>query len=250
MTLTVFYRFCEETSGVKPRPPNFCKRACLENFLECFPTSNVFLVADGVTDETYAWLRTKVSHVERTEMRNGGKVFTYVVRRAMKELQPHDHVYFVEDDYIHLPGSEEVLMEGLEFGDYVTLYDCPDKYIDHITLSQFDGTQVMIEGGGEVGRIIQGPKTFAHWKETTSTTLTFATRVENLATDYVTLFQWSFQSGDFNMFYNLTRRNGRRLINAIPGLSTHCHMPWITRNRRIFELLGLHEVSLELPTSP
>lgn len=250
MGLNVFYRFCEETPGAKPRPPTFCKRKCLENFLECFPTSNVNLVADGVTDETYAWLCGKVEKVERTELRNGGKVFTHVIRRAMKELRPQDYVYFVEDDYIHLPGSEEVLMEGLEFGDYVTLYDCPDKYVNHVAQSQFDGTQVLIEGGGEVGRILQGPKTFAHWKETSSTTLTFATRVENLTKDYVTMFRWSFQSGDFNMFYELIHKNGRRLISAIPGLATHCHLPWITRNRRIFELLGLREVSLAHPTSP
>ncbi len=145
MGLNVFYRFCEETPGAKPRPPTFCKRKCLENFLECFPTSNVFLVADGVTDETYKWLLTKVPRVERTEFKNGGKVFTHVIRRAMKELRPQDFVYFVEDDYIHLPGSEDVLMEGLEFGDYVTLYDCPDKYVNHVAQSQFDGTQVLIE---------------------------------------------------------------------------------------------------------
>ena len=250
MSLIVFYRFCEETQGAKPRPPTFCKRKCLENFLECFPKSKIYMVADGVKDETYDWLKTKVQCIERTELKNGGKVFTHVIRRAMKELKSQDLVYFVEDDYIHLPGSEEAIIEGLGIGDYVTLYDCPDKYIDHIAQSQFDGVRVAIVDGGEESRVLQTVPSFTHWKETSSNTLTFATRVGNLMNDYVTMFKWSFQSGDFNMFYDLIHKNGRRLVSSIPGLSTHCHMPWITRNRKIFELLDLHEVSLVHPTSP
>ena len=250
MSLNVFYRFSEEKPGAKPRPEGFCKRKCLENFLECFPTSKVNLVADGVTDETFAWLSGKVKTIERTEMKSGGKVFCHVLRRIMKELKPDELVYLVEDDYMHLPGSEEVLKEGLGVADYVTLYDCPDKYIDHMTLSQFDGTRRVIDGGGEIGRILQTIPSFNHWKETGSTTLTFATKAGNLTRDYVTMFKWSFQSGDFNMFHDLIHVNGRRLISSVPGLATHCHLPWITRNRKIFELLGLREVSLELPTSP
>jgi len=248
VVMHVYYRFCEEKPGAKPRPEGFCKRKCLENFLECFPTSNVNLVADGVTDETFAWLSGKVQKVERTELKNGGKVFTHVLRRIMKELKPEDLVYLVEDDYIHLTGSEEVLKEGLQIGDYATLYDCPDKYIDHVAQSQFDGTQVMIQGGGEMSRVRQTTPSFTHWKETSSTTLTFATRAGNLTKDYITMFKWSFQSGDFNMFHDLIHKNGRRLVSSIPGLATHCHLPWITRNRKIFEILGLREVSLELPT--
>ena len=249
VVMYVYYRFCEEKPGAKPRPDGFCKRKCLENFLECFPTSTIHLVADGVTDETFAWLCGKVpSKVERTEFKSGEKVFTHVLRRIMKELKPEDLVYLVEDDYIHLTGSEAVLKEGLELGDYVTLYDCPDKYIDHVLQSQFDGTQRVIEGGGEIGRILQTTPSFTHWKETSSTTLTFATRAGNLTRDYITMFKWSFQSGDFNMFHDLIHKNGRRLVSSIPGLATHCHLPWITRNRKIFEILGLREVSLERPT--
>ena len=246
--MNVYYRFSEEIPGSKPRPEGFCKRRCLENFLECFPTSNINLIADGVSEETLRWLSSKVSRVERTEFKSGGKVFCHVLRRIMKELRADDLVYLVEDDYIHLPGSEDVLEEGIGIADYVSLYECPDKYIDHLTLSQFDGTRSEIVGGGEIGRILQTVPSFMHWKETSSTTLTFATKAGNLTRDYVTMFKWSFQSGDFNMFQDLIHKNGRRLISSIPGLATHCHLPWITRNRKIFEILGLREVSLELPT--
>ena len=37
----------------------------------------------------------------------------------------------MENDYLHLPNSYNVLKEGLDFGvAYVTLYDHPDKYLD------------------------------------------------------------------------------------------------------------------------
>ena len=47
-----------------------------------------------------------------------------------KKFHPDTILYFVEDDYLHLPGWLDVLLEGFSIpeADYVTLYDHKDKY--------------------------------------------------------------------------------------------------------------------------
>ena len=237
--MNVFYRFSEET--FKPRPQGFSKRKCLENFLECFPTSKIHLIADNVREDTYEWLKTKVHSIERTCLKSGGMTFLHALK-LVRKLDPETHVYLVEDDYIHLPGSEAILREGLELAHYATLYDCPDTYINHTHYS--NGMTRIISEGGEVSRVYLTEPSFTHWKETLSTTLTFATRVKYIQEDYDILVKWGIFSADFDMFFQLRNINQRRLVVCIPGYSTHCQMPWITRNPKIFELLNLDPKSL------
>ena len=61
--------------------------------------------------------------------------------------------------------------------DYVTLYDHPDKYMDH----DKGGPNPYISNGGEVTRLVKTDN--SHWKLTNSTTMTFASKVNTLKQD-------------------------------------------------------------------
>lgn len=131
----------------------------------------------------------------------------------LKDSQPF---YMVEDDYLHLPGSRAVLLEGLKLGDYVTLYDHPDKYMT-------GGPNPHVQDGAEVSRVYLSKS--CHWKQTNSTTMTWATRVETLKQDKDVW--WKFSEGtcadDFKAFMSLDRLT----ISSIPGWSTHGEKMWL-----------------------
>ena len=237
--MNVFYRFSEES--FKPRPEGFSKRKCLENFFECFPTSKIHIIADNVSDDTYEWLKTKVHSIERTCLKSGGMTFLHALK-LVRKLDPETHVYLVEDDYMHLPGSEAILKEGVELADYATLYDTPDMYTNR-TVAR-NGIYRTIDEGGEISRVLMSEPSWTHWKETSSTTLTFATKAKHIQEDYDLLVKRGIFSEDFEMFIELKIIKKKNLIVSLPGYSTHCHLPWITRNPKIFEILNLDPKSL------
>jgi hypothetical protein len=149
---------------------------------------------------------------------NNAKSFLYVLGKAIK-LPPEEIIYFVEDDYLHLKASQDCIAEGLTFADYVTLYDSPDKYINH----DMGGHNPFITGGGETTRVLLSRN--RHWKFTNSTTMTFAAKVGTLREDYSTWLKYlaSTHPYDFQAFLDLGRK-GRKIASPLPGLSTHCDL--------------------------
>ena len=114
----------------------------------------------------------------------------------------------VEDDYLHRAESVSLLQEGIKRADYVTLYDHPDKYTRH-----YDG--------GEFSKVIKTAS--SHWRYTTSTCMTFASKVKTLKQD---MDVWKeFTSGDHPydhfVFKKLTDERKRRLSVCIPGAACH-----------------------------
>jgi hypothetical protein len=128
-------------------------------------------------------------------------------------------IYFVEDDYLHLPNSYKVLMEGLERADYCSLYDHNDKYMD-------PSPNKYITEGGEETKVILTKST--HWKLTNSTTMTFASTAKILREDKDIWMKWTQGSHpmDFDAFIEL-RNKGRTLITPIPSYSTHTETMWL-----------------------
>jgi hypothetical protein len=233
-----FLRFSDETNRgrPKPRPEGFSKRKCFENFLAVFGPRELHVVADCVKSDTEEWLNSLGVTVHTTKFGNGGDSFIHAIDLALRTAASDgEAVYLVEDDYLHLPGAPELLEEGLEFGDYATLYDHPDKYMDG------PGANRLIRGRSEVTRLYRSAST--HWKITNSTTLTFATRVRCLRADYATYVKFCGEgrSKDFAMWTALRKRrpfgSGRRLVSAVPGSSTHVHLPWISPNPDIYALV-------------
>ena len=68
-----------------------------------------------------------------------------------------------------------------------------------------------------------------HLKLTNSTTMTFASTVDNMKRDKEILQKWTTGTypEDFKMFLDL-RENGRSLITPLPGYSTHGETNWLS----------------------
>jgi hypothetical protein len=215
----IFYRI-SDGSYKKERFSHATKQGCLENFLKHFPVEEITLYADNVKDETYSWLEGYGCSLIRTNGGSSAAGFRIVLNDALK-LPANDVIYFVEDDYLHLQNSREILLEGLERADYVTLYDHVDKYIP----ASVGGNMYIGDDGAEQTRIFLTKN--RHWKLTNSTTMTFATTLQILKDDESVWLKHTAETypRDFDCFIEL-RNMGRSLASPIPSLSTHCEPMW------------------------
>ena len=228
MTINVLYRL-SDNSYKKPRLANSTKMHCLENamfnLLGC--KWHMFVDNTNLKEETKIELE-KLNHLySHFEYYTGGssaQSFRHVLDYSLSgKFEENEIIYFLEDDYLHLPGSSNALLEGLEIAHYVSLYDHNDKYIP----ASKGGNPYIDEDGGEVTKVYRTKST--HWKLTNSTTMTFATTVKQLKSDQQ---EWmDFTAGthpnDFGCFITL-RGKERSLITPIPGLSTHCEPMWVS----------------------
>jgi hypothetical protein len=227
----IIYRFSDATNvaGSNPtRPANFCKRKLLKNFFKIFNGHEIHIIADKASPTSLEWL-SQFPSVEVTNLGSGDATFLYSLQKALSVCKPNDKAYFVEDDYIHLPGSPEYIESGLDIADYVTLYDHPDKYKN--------GYNPFIQHEGEVTLIRQTPDGM-HWKYTNSTTETFAANISSLARDidyfsepltHAKSLHAQGKSPDFILWCNLLQ-SGAKLVSSIPGYASHLHIPWVTVN--------------------
>ena len=201
------------------------KRRSLTNFLRVFAPGpgELTILADRCGDATVEMIRDVCraatpavgeDAIRRTVAGNAGS-WRCAAELALK-LPDDAPVYFLEDDYLHLPGSRSLLLEGLTIADYVTLYDHPDKYIN-----RDQGGNPLVEQGGEMTRVVR--TTTTHWKYTNSTTMTFAVAVRILRQDWPIwdLHTRGYLPVDMYAFLAL-REKGRRVAVSLPGRSTHC----------------------------
>ena len=86
-------------------------------------------------------------------------------------------------------------------------------------------TRILDGDGGELTKVFV-TKT-CHWKLTNSTTMTFATTIEQLKKDKFVWDEFTLGShpNDFAAFLRL-RELGRSLVTPLPGYSTHCEPQW------------------------
>jgi hypothetical protein len=223
--MKIYYRISNNSYN-KKRLEFATKEYCLSNFLREFNNleNSITIIADNVTDQALMrFIKScNVNRVEETSL-NNAKSFKYILHKSIQDLSDNEFVFFAEDDYLYVPGSDKIIKEGLRLADYVSLYDHPDKYMNHSE----GGDNPFIENGGEVTRVILSEST--HWKLTNSTTMTFASTVEILKQD---LEIWNkhlntAHPNDFQSFLEL-REKGRSLITPIPGLSTHTEVKYLS----------------------
>lgn len=212
-TIKILYRMAEKqnkTSKTKPEWVN--NRNCfLSLYCNLKDGTGLKVFGDRLKDSKI-FIEEEV-HGRVTETKNHGNAQTFleVLDYAINELDPEDTVYFVEDDYIHRSGFIDIIREGLERVDYVSLYDHPDKY-------QYENEAILFYTKS------------THWRLTSSTTMTFACKVKTLQFDYQVFEKYCQNQTipqDYYLWNYLTKQLGRKLATPIPGFATHGETKWL-----------------------
>lgn len=225
--MKIYYRI-SQNSYPKDRLSYAGKENCFLNFLKHFPVEDITVVADNVDSALLTFLQKYTLNIVEISEGHGALSFNRTLDLTL-ELQDQELVYFVEDDYLHRTGALEVIKDGLSDNfsfDYLTLYDHPDKY-----LNPFEGGNPLCSGRSEETRVYLGK--YCHFKQTNSTTMTFASKVKTLREDIQVLRNWTNQLHpphrpyDMEMFLEL-RKKGRVLVSSIPGFSTHGEVNYLS----------------------
>lgn len=220
--MKIIYRI-SDSGYSKIKPGYINNESCLANATKVFKDADWLIIADNVSESTENMIRKYVTEdlIKLVSVGHGAGTFNLALDEALQE--PEDQViYFLENDYLHKPISDKIILEGLELGaSFVSLYDHPDKY-----LPPSQGGNPYCEGGAEDTRVYLTEST--HWKITNSTTMTFAATVKTLVRTKETLRKYTQGSypEDFKMFLDL-REQGELLISSIPSYSTHGETAWL-----------------------
>jgi hypothetical protein len=224
--IKIIYRISDAGYN-KVKPLYINNGNCLKNAVRVFGKENFHVIADNVSEETkrIIWdCDIQDTHIDYVSVGHGAGTFNLALDWALKQDED-TIVYFLENDYIHKPNSDKILLEGIEMGaDYVSLYDHPDKYIP----ANRGGNKFVDDDGGEVTKIYLSKS--CHWKLANSTTMTFAGKVKTIKRDETILRKWTNMGHyprDFDMFLEL-RENGVALMTPIPGFSTHGETDWLS----------------------
>lgn len=209
-------------SGYKKEKPSYINnRSCLSNAIQVFYNWDWYVIADNISQDTYSLIREYLPEekINTVQVGHGAGTFNLALDKALS-FDYDDTVYFLENDYLHLEDSSDILSDCLNLGfDYATLYDHPDKYVD--------GYNPFVIGGAENTKVYLGNN--CHFKLTSSTTMTFAARVRTLVRDEPILRKWTKDKHpfDFQMFTELVNQ-GKTLASPIPGRSTHGETEFLT----------------------
>jgi hypothetical protein len=223
--MKIIYRFSDK-GNVKNKPEFVTKINCLQNMLNVFKDYDIYIIADNISDESYEFLSNHIpekNNIYRTELSNCGS-FIYSVLFAINNFNDEENIYLAEDDYIYTSNSPKILEEGLEISDYVSGYDHPDKYINY----ENGGPNPFISEGGELTRVLLTPN--HHWKLTNSCCMTFGCKVKILKEDFNIYKKYcnDLCPNDFGLFCELIQHRKRKLISAIPAISTHGETEWLS----------------------
>ncbi len=205
--VNILYRMAEKKAHLpKNKPAYINNRTCLKNaFKNLGDTNNTFIIFGDKLKESKALAIANCDHFFETKSHGNSKTMLEVLDYAMEHYQEDDIVYFLEDDYLHREGYAQIIREGLERADYVSLYDHPDKY-------SYDPTALIFHTKS------------THWRFCHSTTMTFATKMKTLVFDYK-IFKQGLDAAeippDFQIWDFLTKNLQRTLVTPIPGYSTH-----------------------------
>jgi len=223
--MKIIYRI-SDVGYNKVKPSYINNENCLKNALEVFPWIKYdwSIIADNISEKTNDMIQKYIprDYINYVSVGHGAGTFNLALDEALQS--PNDEmIYFLENDYLHKPGSDKILKEGFELGaSFISLYDHPDKY-----MSPEQGGNPYCEGGAEDTRVYLTNS--CHWKITNSTTMTFASKVSTLKQVEPILRNYTIGThpNDFPMFLELREQN-KLLITPIPGYSTHGETAWLS----------------------
>ncbi|HXB96550.1 MAG TPA: hypothetical protein VNZ54_00765, partial [bacterium] len=191
------------------RPPWFDKRRCFQSLRQASQGQDlkIHVLFDGDADCAFArYLRAQpLAGFTGIDYRNNG--LSLLACYELAESLDDDSVYFLEDDYLHQPGSIGLLKEGLAAvpEGLFTLYDHPDRYTRADDLDK-GGREILLTAG-------------SHWRSSESTTCTVAMAYpvfRRIRRDMM-----MFTNHDRAMFRFLSTDRGRTLYSALPGAASH-----------------------------
>jgi hypothetical protein len=223
--MKIIYRI-SDTGYNKIKPDYINNENCLRNALTIFPWTEYdwSIIADNISEETDDMIQKYIprDYINYVSVGHGAGTFNLALDEALQS--PDDEIiYFIENDYIHLPGSPKILEEGFNLGaPYMTLYLHPDKFIPP---SQ-GGNPEVDSDGGYLTKIYRGKtQLFGMFN---STTMTFAAKVKTLKEDENILRKWTSEKhpNDFQMFLEL-REKGSILLCPLNTFSTHGETMWL-----------------------
>jgi len=214
--IELFVRHCHfsEVSQHKERFSNFSREACHANLMQTLDSRvNVTFLLDTfrpIEKPHFITQEQRFPVVEISEGTEGGAFLRLLDYVVAKRFSPETIIYFLEDDYLHRKGWVDVLLEGFTLPDisYVTLYDHKDKYF--LPCYQELASKLYHTAS-------------CHWRETPSTTNTYAMRFETLIQHLDTHRAFSLNrkiTADHDKFCAL-RKQGGVLVSSIPGWATH-----------------------------
>ena len=221
--MVIIYRI-SDTGYSKIKPEYINNENCLKNAVNIFSDADWVIIADNVSTETDNMIQKYKSqdHIYYVSIGDGAGTFNLALDKAL-QYKDDEIIYFIENDYLHKLGSQQIIEEGIELGaSFISLYDHPDKY-----LPPSQGGNPYCEGGAEDTRVYLTKST--HWKVTNSTTMTFAAKVSTLKENEKILRRNTSGThpNDFQMFIEL-RNNNQLLITPMPGYATHGETAWLT----------------------
>lgn len=216
--MEVFVRHCNysQVSAHKLRFRGFCKERCFHNLVDSIQGQEgiglTFLLDTFHPMEGTHFLH-KQSQYPVIEFKGGTETASFLFMLdyvLLKEMDPRTILYFLEDDYLHLPQWHVALREAFTLPgvDYATLYDHKDKYF----FPEYTGLKSEIFHTAS-----------CHWRTTPSTTNTYAMLLSTLIRDQAIHRQFSLTgsvSQDHAKFCKL-EEEGFKLVSSIPGFSTH-----------------------------
>lgn len=216
--IEIFVRHCHfsDVSAHKKRPGWFSRRACFDNLITTVRDQkkiNLTILLDTsrpMQGKHFVHEQSLYPVVETNQGTEGGSFCFMMDLVLSKKFSDDTIIYFLEDDYLHRKGWVDVLREGiaLDGADYVTLYDHRDKYF--------------LQDYKELASKLFVTQT-THWRQTPSTTNTFAMRYKTLRSHADIHYKYSLGkkiSEDHAKFVELSQK-GSMLISPLPGWSCH-----------------------------
>jgi len=208
--INIVYRLCEAEMAPpfrSKRLPWFSKLNCLKSFLDSVEYSknyiaSVTFIHDGPEGDLIKAIPVHYKIIKVNACSNEGSLLaTY---EAAKEI-PGD-IYYLEDDYLHLPESIKNIALALPSLGLVTGYDHEDRYVRDDDLS-FGKEMIVFDKASN-----------HHWRTAESTTCTFA--ISESMRPKIEPFTRKFMLKDRMLFRKLYKKK-IRLWTPIPGLTTH-----------------------------
>lgn len=210
MKMDIIYRCCE--AEVQPpfkfiRPQWFSKFKCLETFLNAVDYAkdyigNIVFLHDGERGDLYKKIPSTYN-IEFINVKNNEKSLLQTFDIA--DTLTNDLIYFVEDDYLHLPQSIKTIFHGAVHFNLVNGYDHLDRYIRTDDLTKDKESIAFLKS------------TNCHWRTSESTCCTWASTRDMWNTVKESARHYKLEDRKF--FRNLYKNNIRLWV-PMPGVTT------------------------------